>query len=730
MEIRNTPVTTPSSSAPASDHPPNDANDPAARPSASPATTPIDPALTALAPLQRTNTPSRTRQSAAPTDAPSLRARAQSALTRGAQQVSATASSAASNLWSLVDLRSMLQIHADDPAFLRVVRSLGSESGGPASLEMCRQSVSELRDVVADRENGLENRLRQQLLGDIKAVEDALHPLEHGTPALGRTLKSLANLVNLWPLAVPSPLLGNQAKTFAYSIAAATRGVMTLSASALRPTADGLPFPLMGGQLGRDANEMHLYSILLNGMFLGTELPKKFGNPSTRHQAEAVENNLGFAAAASAACAALVLTPFFWHSINALGNRLYQRASHMGANLAQRAGLPAHAERMRTALTPGQITTQLRTQLDEIGQAILSGRDAFQQARRDFSGQEDGGELTRTLNAQCTHLLETLDRCSKRLSAALHADQDQPAAIPRQIDNHDFSSKLTLALLGGGVTGLTVYLIQPDRIGTVDLIADSIVVTTAMLQSTFNANANRQDAMERFKAMCSSSMVMALALGAEKLSKTFADKSLIEASSASPYYAGAIMSLMAVTMPGPMARGSELAMNWGGRQITRGRQQIMRMFKGPDGTPLATGLPGTQQELQERTRSTLAYFLSLKQEDQQAYGQLVAEAALQAVQDAGATAPTRPSSVVITEIEEGSEGAEPPVAPTAADGTAGPSTIQTATTGVKGGVDGATESEIDDHAGGSATPTSTEHTVAPEAGTDPHASASSSSPVH
>ncbi|MCC4615429.1 type III secretion system effector protein [Xanthomonas campestris pv. asclepiadis] len=637
------------------------------QPATSPSPTPVNPALSALAPRSRSGTSSdnsaptspvkpssptpQASHAARPTalsTAATLTARANSALATGAQHASAAVSKAASNLWSLADLRTMLQIHADDPAFLQMVRHTDPEQVAPHSLAACRQQITQLRDAIKAAPR-LEARFRQQLLGDIKAVEDALQPLEHGTPAPGRALKSLANLVNLWPLIVPSPLLANQAKTFAYSIAAATKGVMSLSASALRPTADGLPFPLMGGQLGREANEMHFYAILLNGLFLTTELPKKFGNPSMRQQAEAVENNLGFAAAASTACTAMVLTPFLWNSLNALGNRMQHGVSHLGASIADRVGLQTQAQRLRARLTPGQISDQLRARLNEICAALENGRDAFQQARRNFTEPGTGHELTRTLNAQCTHLLETLDQCSKRLSTALQVDQDQPTTIPRQPTNQDFSSKLALALLGAGVTGLTVYLIQPDRIGTVDLLADSAVVTTVMMQSALNKHATRQDTMERFKAMCSGSMVMALALGVEKLSKTFADKSLIEASSASPYYAGAIMSLMSMTMPGPMARGAELAMNWGGRQV-------MRVFEGPDGTPLATRMPSSPEELVQNLQDTESYVASLKQEQAQQYQQMVGDIALQVIEDAGAAAQTRPgSSVTITEISEVAE---------------------------------------------------------------------------
>ncbi|CAH2706778.1 Xanthomonas outer protein X [Xanthomonas campestris pv. nigromaculans] len=667
MEIKKAQLAGPSSPAELQNARKHDEGIVELQPAASPTQPPVNPALSALVPRSRSRTSSASSAPTSPVEpsspapqashsaratalstAKTLTARANSALTSGVQHASAAVSKAASDLWSLADLRTMLQMHADDPAFLQMVRHTDPEQVAPHSLAACRQQITQLRGAI-ESATGLETRFCQQLLSDVKAVEDALQPLEHETPAAGRALKSLANLVNLWPLVVPSPLLANQAKTFAYSIAAATKGVMSLSASALRPTADGLPFPLMGGQLGREANEMHFYAILLNGLFLTTELPKKFGNPSMRQQAEAVENNLGFAAAASTACTAIVLTPFLWNSLNALGNRMQHGVSHLGAGIADRAGLQTQAQRLRARLTPGQISQQLRTQLNEICAALEHGRDAFQQARRNFTEPGTGHELTRTLNAQCTHLLETLDQCSKRLSTALQVDQDQPVTIPRQLTNQDFSSKLALALLGAGVTGLTVYLIQPDRIGTVDLLADSAVVTTVMMQSALNKHATRQDTMERFKAMCSGSMVMALALGVEKLSKTFADKSLIEASSASPYYAGAIMSLMSMTMPGPMARGAELAMNWGGRQV-------MRVFKGPDGTPLATRMPSSPEELIQTVQDTANYVASLSPEQAQHYEQMVGDIALQVIEDAGAGAETRPgNSVTITEISEVTE---------------------------------------------------------------------------
>ncbi|MFC7521119.1 XopX family type III secretion system effector [Xanthomonas populi] len=667
MEIKKAQSAGPSSPAELQDAQERNEGTVELQPAASPSPTPVNPALSALAPRSRSGTSSDSSTLTSPvkpsspapqashaarttalSTAATLAARANSALATGVQHASAAVSKAASNLWSLADLRTMLQIHADDPAFLQMVRHTDPEQVAPHSLDACRQQITQLRDAI-EAATGLEARFRQQLLGDIKAVEDALQPLQHGTPKLGRALKAMASLVNVWRMAVPSPLLANQAKTFAYTFGIASKGAVMLAVSALRPTADGYPFPLFGGQLGRDANELHLYASVLNGMYLGPQIAKKFGDPSMRQQAEAVENNLGFSVAASTACAALVITPFLWNSLNALGNRMQQGVSHLGAGIADGAGFQTQAQWLR-APDPGQISAQLRTQLNEICAALENGRDAFQQARRNFTEPGTGHELTRTLNAQCTHLLETLDQCSKRLSDALHNDQDRPAAIPRQLLNRDLSSKISLALLGSGLSALGIYLVQPDRIGTVDTVADTAIVTAVMMQSAFNKHATRQDAMERFKAMCGGSMVVALALGVEKLSKTFADKSLIEASSASPYYAGAIMSLMSMTMPGPMARGAELAMNWGGNQV-------MRVFKGPDGTQLATRMPSSPEELVQNVQGTASYVESLSPEQAQQYEQMVGDIVLQVFEDAGAGAgaETRPSSVTITEMDAAAE---------------------------------------------------------------------------
>lgn len=726
--------------------------------SPSPPQTPVSPALAALSPHRRASTSTPATAShvkveeasshqalPAPSTEAGFLARTHSVLATGTRQAFTGLSQAAHALWSISDLRTMLETRAHDPAFLQLVRQIDSEQATPHSLAHFRQATTQLRTVVTQAD-GLKTRFRTQALGDIKALEDALHPLEHGTPAIARALKALLNLANLWPLLVPSPFMANQAKTFAYSLALATKGVLVISASALRSTTDGYPFPIVGGgQMGRDANEMHLYAYLLNGVFLGFEIAKKSGSHVVRDQAEAAENSMGFAAAAATTCAAMMITPFLWNSITALGNRASNQASRLAASIAQQLGFGEHAQQARACLTPGQISAQLRTQLEQIATVLLNGRDAFQQVRRDFTDQSQGRELTRTLNAQCTHLLETIDQCCRRLDNALQHEQGRSTSIRREPSNTDIASKLSLALLGTGVTGSVIYLIQPDRIGTVDSLADTAVVTTVMLQSAFNKHANRQDAMERFKAMCGGSMVIAMALAAEKMSKTFFSQSLIETSSASPYYAGAVMSLMAMTMPGPVANGTELAMNWSGRQISR-------LFKGPDGTQLATTIPSSLEELQETTHRTLQYLMQLSPVHLQVYQEQIApDAALQAIQDAGAAAQRRASHVTITEIEEeGSVSARteatpdnaPPQPSTSADppapATATPdASMQTQTIAVRRPQDGAAaalsqptvgESEPDSAVAEPSTPTMLDK--ARGSSTSDPAAAGHASPLH
>ncbi|WP_284569077.1 XopX family type III secretion system effector [Xanthomonas graminis] len=557
---------------------------------------------------------------------------------------------AAKEVWTMSDLRTMLQVQANDPEFLRILRGIDPEQPTDHTLATCREQLQQL-SKLCNESTDMPQHLRNAILSDIRAVEQALDPLEKGTPATSRALKSLVNLVNAWPLLVPSPLLANQAKTFAYSIAGATRGVLGLSMSALRSTADGLPFPLGGGQLGREANEMHFYAALLNGIFLATELPKKFGSESVKQKAEAIDNSLYFRSGAAIAAAAVLVTPFVWNNVKQIGGRARDGAMRMAANSLEWAGRSNWAKPLHDRLDPIQVSTELRTRLIQIWAQLENGRTAFEQSRRNFT--EDGGrELTSTLNSQCTHLLETLHNCTERFSGALGLDRTEAGIAPQGTKNSDFSSKLALTLLGAGVTGSTVFFIQPDEIGTADLMADALVVTAVMSQSAWNKQATRQDAMERFKAMSAGSMVMALALGADKFSKIFTPNGLIESSPNSPYYAGLVMTLMSMTMPGPMARGAELAMNWAAGKI-------LGRCTDANGTTLVTREAQTPQQLQEHVASVQEHVSGLSPEELEAYTQVVANNMQNLIANAGAARqPARMSGVTITEIDE--EDAVPP----------------------------------------------------------------------
>jgi len=584
--------------------------------------------------------PSRTDEAS-----PGLVSRARNSLANGIKKIYNSATSSAANFWSLADLRTMLQIHADDPEFLAILHGQCFAQPMPHTLASCRQQIDELEKIIKEGV-GLTKYQRTQLLGDIKAVKEALHPLNHSVPVAMRALKSIGNLINFWPVLVPSPLLAKQAKTFAFTMSTATKGVIAVSMSALRPSADGIPFPFFGGQLGRDANEWHLYNTLINTLFLSNELAQKFGNDTIKKQATAVGDSIGYGAGVAVTFTAIMLTPFLWSSLSNLGNTALDKTANLRASIVQSMGLTNAAQSLRDRLTPAWINAELRAQLQEIRAQLDASSDAFQLARRSFVGEASGKELTRTVNGQCTHLLETLDRCSKRLARILQHDPAQAPEIPRQLHHQDFASKLAMMILATAVTGSTVYFVQPDRLGTLNLLSDTMIVTAVMAQSTWNRQASRQDAMDRFKAMCGGSMVIALALGADKLSKVLLGDSLIEGMHHAQFYAGAIMSFMAVTMPGPIARGAELAMNWAG-------SGMLGRFTGPDGTELQTRTPTSLEQMQEQLQATARYVESLDPEQREIYAEMVGENIAQAIQSATTQASPQVThrTVTITEID-------------------------------------------------------------------------------
>jgi hypothetical protein len=561
-----------------------------------------------------------------------------------------TLGTAARKLWTLTDLRTMLQPRANDPDFLQILRGNDIEAPTDATLARCRKHVGDLRSLV-QAGHGIESKFQATLLKDIEAVEQALHPLANGTPAGGRALKALANLVNLWPLVVPSPLLANQAKTFAYTVAAATKAVVGLAGTALRPTADGLPFPLMGGEMGRQADEVHFYPALLNAIFLSLEMTKKFGSESARHQMESFDDNKLGHAGIAAACGMALIAPFVWDSVQNLANRATGAFVRAGASIEDWRGHAVQAEAMRKQLTPGEVGEHVRAELQGLWVELEAGRVAFTKARADFTDPASGHELTRTLNSQVTHLLGTIGRCTDRLEKAFNlapeADGSEGAVVPAGDTN--FASKLALTIFAAGVTGATVFLIQPDPIGTVDLSADAVVVTAVMAQSAWNKQATRQDAMERFKGMAATSMVMAMALSVDKLAKAFTPKGLIEASPEAPYYAALVMTVMAMTMPGPVARGAELAMNWGGSAIAS-------LFKGPDGRELGAMVPSSPEGLVAWTETLSEHIQGLGDDELPDFEQRFMENLSQVMVDAKratdpAAGPSN-SGVTLTEITD------------------------------------------------------------------------------
>lgn len=527
------------------------------------------------------------------------------------RNISGKSTHAAQTFWSLSDLRTMLQPRANDPEFLAILRGEDAETNAPTTFNQCRRQLNELISIL-DQIPNLSVSMRNSLQKDVQAIQAALKPLEQGTPALGRAIKGCVNLINLWPILVPSPLLANQAKTFAYTVAAAAKAVLSVFGSTLRSTADGLPFPLMPGELGRQANEVHFYPALLNVIFLSSELAKRFGSVQSRSTAERIVENRAFHAAVSICCGMALITPFVWDSLKYRFQQSVNAIKLQGARSLEKMGFQNVSHTLLGQLRPVEVDGQMRKALQEIWMQLEDQCKLIQKMRLDFTESSTQRELTRTLNSQCTHLLEKISQCSRNLAEKFSLQQSPGSPADEAQINSTLSSKFALMLLAASVTGTCVFLIQPDRIGTADLSADAVVVTSVMAQSVLNKQATQQDTMERFKSMASTSIVMSLALSIDKLSKFVTSKGLIESSPDSAYYASMIMTLMAMTLPGPIARGAELIINQAGRSIG----SIMNSC---NSNALRTHKPETISELSLHLQSVSTYIQQLDHEERQAY---------------------------------------------------------------------------------------------------------------
>lgn len=525
----------------------------------------------------------------------------------------------ASRFWVLCDLRTMLQPHAHDADLLRLIRGSDLEAGNEAfTIGQATEQLQNLSTLISGSAE-IQPKFKRQALKEIATIQQAMHPLQHGTSPSVRAFKAIVNLINLWPSIVPSPFIANQAKTFAYTVAASSKAVVGVAGNSLRSTADGWPFPLGGGEMGHHSNEVHFYPALLNLVYGFVYGAKRFGDEPTRHRAEAIEHNKAFHGGVAVACGAILIAPFVWSHL--------QRAAGKASDFALRgiaAGVSQFGQRgvvaadgMREALTPGHVDDIVRAELTRVFREFEAGRISLDKTRRDFT--EGGGELTRTLNSQVTRLLDSCGAFGDRLDRSFGLREADGGARAARSSNQDFASKASLTVFAGMVTGLTVFLIQPDPIGTVDLSADALVVTAVMAQAAANKNATRQDAAERFKGMAATSMVMCLALGADRLSKLSAamPNGLIQASPVAPYYAALAMTAMAMILPGPIARGAELGLNYAGSKITA-------LFSDPQGNQLATVIPHSLEAAAERVEELRDHLSNMSAHELDAYESVAA----------------------------------------------------------------------------------------------------------
>lgn len=555
-----------------------------------------------------------------------------------------TAATAATNLWTLCDLRTMLQRRAGDPEFLRMIRNSDLEAGHAAfTIGEAQRQLRELASAIEIAPD-IKPKFRNAALKEIRSIQSALNPLQHGTNPHLRAFKALVNLINLWPSIVPSPFFANQAKTFAYTVAAASKAVVGVAGNFLRGTADGWPIPMGGGEAGHHSNEVHFYPALLNAVYAFVYGFKQFGSEHARHRAEAIEHNGFFHGGVAVACGAILIAPFVWdHVQNAAGKarNAVVRGVASGLSIVER---QEAAVRLREELTPGHVNAAVQQELTRIFTEFEAGRLALLQDRRNFT---QSNELTRTLNSQVTRLLESMGALTDRLDAAFHLRPSDGTVARRSDANPDLAAKTALTVFAGLITGTTVALIQPDKIGTVDLAADALVVTAVMAQSAANKNATRQDAMERFKGMAATSMVMCLALGADKLAQLSGSfpKGLIESSSTAPYYAAAVMTVMAMTMPGPVARGAEIGLNYAG-------SKIVALFTDPQGRQLATIIPASHEDALRRVSEIRTHVASMSAEELEEYETTVGSVVLRTLRGSGTEARQEEAAGNIEEVRD------------------------------------------------------------------------------
>jgi hypothetical protein len=516
----------------------------------------------------------------------------------------------------------------DDKEFLEKIRA--REGGGPRLLRQISDSLNEFDEVLKKYADQMPAGLRKSLEKEIRGIRRNLDAMQCGTPALGRTMKGVANLLNLWPALIPSPLMANQPKTFSFATAAAFNSVFALSGDSLVPTTNGWPLPFSGGVMGDHANEATLYQGALGLLFGIQQLMIKFGKEAVVSEVETLGNNRLFNAGLSAIGALIIAVPFFhdevvkgagWAKTKALAGMEQAGLISPGRREAMlRPPLHFLADTVKQEfraigqrLKKGEEElVELRTKFiepekvaKELDGLIKDGESKLEKLRQDPDAPEGAAqeldrriedwkrkradlpkepadlkelakEMSSSLNRHTTIIMTDMARLADKVTKAVGPARNENStdSAARQQEeargNPDLFAKLNLAVVAGAFAWLTVYLIAPDTIGTDDLAADATVLSAAMLQGAFKQTANRNNQMERFKNMASTTMAIAVVLLADKLAKQSRQfpNGLVEATETTPYFAAVAMTAIVMLLSGPMAEATEKVLNLAGTGLS------------------------------------------------------------------------------------------------------------------------------------------------------------------
>ncbi|NRO99009.1 hypothetical protein GWC77_24180 [Paraburkholderia sp. NMBU_R16] len=401
-----------------------------------------------------------------------------------------------------------------DDALLALLR----DEGGPASIAYLRRGLDEI-DLKTD-EIDLRASVKQQFKAQLTRIRQALTELETDRSVSKRVLQVLLpNVV----LAAPAFFVPLDAHPRQQQVAAE---LCALNTKAFLEVIGMMRSPTTGKMLILDRLMARQYANLTQAiLFAIPTFVKPSAELSQRPEVQAVLVLLS---------TALLFCGFLPHETARVFNRRFRGAPAPD--------LKAAGDRL---------SPEARNQLADVQRLITAQKRALLDARDSFL--TDGNTLSPHFSKQIQLVFGQYGRIEEAISDTL-------SNVPTQGHNSDRNAKIALTALTAIVTTLTAVLILPDTIGFVDLLSDTAFTTALMASFVNDSNMNRQDALNEFQTFAGLSMVLIVALAANKLAHGFmekGDKGLL--------IGAFLLSILNATLPGLVgaeaAKGLDALMN-------------------------------------------------------------------------------------------------------------------------------------------------------------------------